>query len=91
MKHNSYFEGKVQSLALGEREGPATVGVIEPGSYAFSTSTEERMTVTAGSLKVRLPGSEWRSYTAGETFVVPPGISFEVEAAADASYICRYR
>ena len=39
MKHNSYFEGKVQSLALREHDGPATIGVIEPGSYSFSTSS----------------------------------------------------
>ena len=91
MKHNSYFEGKVQSLALAEREGEATVGVIEPGKYSFSTSSEERMSVAAGVLRARLPGAEWRSYATGETFVVPSGVSFDVECDADAAYICRYR
>jgi purine/pyrimidine-nucleoside phosphorylase len=91
MKHNSYFEGKVQSLALAEREGPATVGVIEPGKYSFSTSSEERMSVTAGILRAKLPGSEWRAYAAGEGFVVAPGLSFEVECEADVAYVCRYR
>ena len=37
MKHNSYFEGKVRSLAIGTTDGPATVGVIEPGIYSFGT------------------------------------------------------
>lgn len=57
MKHNVYFDGKVQSLGLDEREGCATVGVIEPGTYSFSTSSEERMTMVAGSMRVRLPGA----------------------------------
>ncbi len=32
VKHNSYFDGKVQSLALSEPEGSATVGVLEKGT-----------------------------------------------------------
>jgi len=91
MKHNSYFEGKVQSLALAEPEGPATVGVIEPGAYRFSTSSEERMSVIAGSMRVRLPGGDWKEYAAGQSFVVPPDQSFDIEARVDAAYVCRYR
>jgi len=91
MRHNAYFEGKVQSLALSEAGLPATVGVIEPGKYSFATSTEERMTITAGSVRVRLPGAEWKVFAAGETFMVPPNVSFDIEAEADAAYICRYR
>lgn len=91
MKHSSYFEGKVQSLSLSEAEGTATLGVIEPGAFTFSTSSEERMTVVAGTLRARLPGSDWKSYAAGQGFVVPSGRSFDVEASADVAYICRYR
>jgi purine/pyrimidine-nucleoside phosphorylase len=91
VKHNSYFEGRVQSLALNESEGPATIGVIEPGSYTFSTSSEERMSVVAGSLRAKLPGCDWKEYSAGQSFTVPPKHSFDIEARADAAYICRYR
>lgn len=91
MKHNVYFDGKVQSLALNETGGSATVGVVEAGTYTFSTSSEEHMTVVAGTLGVRLPGAEWKTYRAGETFVVPPRLSFEIKANADAAYLCRYR
>jgi uncharacterized protein YaiE (UPF0345 family) len=91
MKHNSYFDGKVQSLAFAEPEGPATLGVIEAGAYSFSTSSEERMTVLSGTLRARLPGEGWKSFRAGEGFVVPKGVAFEVEAPADAAYACRYR
>lgn len=91
MKHNSYFQDKVQSLSLSETAGPATVGVIEAGAYAFSTSAEERMTLITGSMRVKLPDCEWKSLTAGEGFIVPAKATFEVEAAGDVAYICRYR
>ena len=41
MKHNIYFDGKVQSLGLTTEEGNATVGVISQGTFTFSTSSEE--------------------------------------------------
>jgi purine/pyrimidine-nucleoside phosphorylase len=91
VKHNSYFEGKVQSLGLNEREGFATVGVVEPGDYTFSTDKEERMSVVAGSLRLQLPGAAWKDYGAGSVFIVPPKTSFKIVAEADAAYICRYR
>jgi len=91
MKHNVYFDGKAQSLGLNEREGYATVGVIEPGTYSFSTSSEENMTMVAGSMRVKLPGAEWKAYAAGDSFVVPPNVSFDIEVGADVAYLCRYR
>lgn len=90
MKHNSYFEGKVQSLGLETESGNATIGVITPGTYSFSTSTQERMQVTSGTLKVKLPGEAWITVEAGKEFNVQAGVSFEVEAARDVSYICYY-
>ena len=91
MKHNSYFEGKVQSLGINTEEGYATVGVIEPGQYTFGTESEEHMTIIAGSMKVRLPGEDWREATPGDTFVVAPHVSFDIDAPADVAYICYYK
>ena len=92
LKHNTYFDGRVQSLALVVDGVNATVGVMEPGKYTFSTSSEEHMTIIAGVLSVQLPGdSEWREYAVGDTFIVAPGKSFEVEAESDVAYICLYR
>jgi uncharacterized protein YaiE (UPF0345 family) len=86
MKHSVYFEGKVQSLSLQVEGTPATVGVMKPGNYTFSTSSEEHMTVISGLLRAVLPGScRVRDYGPGETFVVPPGSSFDVEAVGDVA------
>ncbi|MBI5585118.1 MAG: pyrimidine/purine nucleoside phosphorylase [Deltaproteobacteria bacterium] len=91
MKHNSYFEGKVQSLGINTPEGYATVGVIEPGQYTFSTDSEEHLTIIAGSMKVKLPGSSWQQVTRSDTFVVPPRASFDIDATAEVAYICYYK
>ena len=91
MKHNIYFEGKVQSLSLAAAEGAATVGVISPGKFTFSTSSEERMVITSGTLKVKLPGKVWVAMKKNNEFIVPAKSSFDVEADADVSYICYYK
>jgi uncharacterized protein YaiE (UPF0345 family) len=91
MEHNVYFDGKVQSLSMQTMSGKATIGVITPGRYAFSTSTEERMVVTSGVLTMKLPGGEWKEMLAGKEFIVAANQTFEVEAKQDASYICYYK
>lgn len=91
MKHSSYFNGKVQSLSMNSPEGSATVGVMEPGSYQFSTTQQETMVVTEGTLLYRFPGEDWKTVNKGERFVVAPGSAFDCEAKNDVSYICYYR
>ena len=90
MRLNRYFDDRVQSLGFSDAEGDATVGVIEPGEYAFGTSREERIAVVSGVLWYRVPGREWLSAGAGERFAVPPGVTFEVKAEAPVAYLCRY-
>lgn len=91
MQHNSYFDGKVQSLGLTAPEGYATVGIIEPGRYTFGTDAEESMTVVAGAMNVKLAGGDWQQVQKGETFVVPAHSSFDVDVPAAVAYICYYK
>ena len=90
MKHNRYFEDRVQSLGFEDAEGDATVGVIDPGEYSFGTSRRERMNVVSGVLWYRVPGKQWLSAGAGEGFDVPAGVTFEVKAEKPVAYLCRY-
>ncbi len=61
LKHNSYFDGSVQSIGFERHGRRMTVGVIAPGEYHFGTDAPERMSVTSGELFARLaPGAEWR-------------------------------
>lgn len=92
LKHNTYFDGRVQSVGF-ERNGlKATVGVIAPGEYHFNTAAAERMTVTSGQLAVRLTGSsEWVIFAAGTYFEVPANSGFDVKAVGGAAaYLCEF-
>ena len=91
LKHNSYFEGNVQSVGF-ERNGlRASVGVIAPGEFHFGTAAAERMTVTSGLLQARLPGGEWQSFAAGSYFEVAANSGFDVRAVGGpAAYLCEY-
>ncbi|MCX7788963.1 MAG: pyrimidine/purine nucleoside phosphorylase [Spirochaetes bacterium] len=92
MKHNQYFNGKVQSLGFNGPEGPATVGVMEPGTYTFNTQGEERISIFTGNLKIKLPGSkDWQAVEAGDSFTIPGNSSYEVDVASDTAYICFYK
>jgi len=88
---NEYFDGKVKSIGFEDHEGPVTVGVMEAGSFTFSTSSHELMTVITGALVVLRPGdAEWATFKAGESFEIHADASFEVRVEEPAAYTCRY-
>lgn len=89
---NEYFDGRVKSIGFHTEEGPATVGVMAPGEYEFSTSSVEYMTVTSGLLSVLLPGSDsWEDFREFETFKVDKDKKFRVRVPEDSSYRCLYK
>jgi uncharacterized protein YaiE (UPF0345 family) len=91
LKHNSYFDGNVQSVGFERNGRRATVGVVSPGEYRFDTSAPERMTVISGELHARFSGgTEWQVYPAGTAFEVAGKSAFEVKAAAPAAYLCEF-
>ena len=92
LKHNTYFDGRVQSVGF-ERNGlKATVGVIATGEYHFGTAAAERMTVISGALAVKLDGTnEWHRHAAGTSFEVPANSGFDVQAVGGpAGYLCEF-
>jgi len=90
-KVNEYFDGKVKSIGFRTATLPATVGVMAPGEYEFGTSQKETMTVVSGELVVMLPGqSAWKSFAAGQSFVVTANAKFQLRVAGDAAYLCTY-
>lgn len=90
-KTNSYFNGKVASIAFQSDTLPATVGVMEAGEYEFATSQFEMMTVLSGSLAVKLPNAaEWQTFRKGESFTIDAQQKFQVKTEKDAAYYCTY-
>jgi purine/pyrimidine-nucleoside phosphorylase len=91
LKHNVYFEGKVQSIGFERNGRRQTAGVIDVGEFHFGTDAAERMTVVSGELAVKLDGtSEWKSYPAGTAFEVAQKSGFDVRAASPTAYLCEF-
>ena len=91
LKHNSYFEGHVQSVGFERHGRRQTVGVVDTGEFHFNTEAAERMTVVSGELLVRQSGTaEWRLYPAGTTFEVATASGFDVRATVPTAYLCEF-
>lgn len=91
LKHNSYFEGRVQSVGFERNGRRQTVGVIDTGEVHFGTDGAERMTVVSGELVVRIDGSQqWVTYPAGTYFEIPAKSGFDARATGPAAYLCEF-
>ena len=91
LKHNSYFDGQVQSVGFERNGRRLTAGVIAPGEFHFGTDAPERMTVTSGALEVRMAGQTGFSlYPTGTAFEVEGKSGFDVKATAPAAYLCEF-
>lgn len=91
LTHNTYFDGRVQSVGFERNGQRATVGVIVPGEYHFNTGAAERMTVVSGELRARLPEGEWRTYPCGTSFEIKANSGFDVQAVGGpAAYLCEF-
>jgi uncharacterized protein YaiE (UPF0345 family) len=91
LKHNVYFDGRVQSVGFERYGRRATVGVIAPGEYRFSTDAPERMTVVSGALAARAQGADgWTTYPAGTAFEIAGKSAFDVRADEPAAYLCEF-
>jgi len=89
LKHNTYFEGMVQSVGFERHGRRITVGVVSPGEFHFGTDAPERMTIVSGELEAKV-GSEWRCYPAGTVFEVPGKSGFDVRATQPVAYVCEF-
>lgn len=88
---HEYFDGKVKSIAFETASLPATVGVMEPGEYQFSTTQKETIIIVSGALTAQFPDDdEWHTFATGERFVVEAGQKFQVKAENDTAYLCTY-
>lgn len=91
LKHNVFFEGKVQSVGFERHGRRHSAGVIDAGEFHFGTDAPERMSIISGELWAKLPGeAEFRAYPAGTAFEVPGKSGFDVRAAAPAAYLCEF-
>jgi hypothetical protein len=92
-KANVYFDGKCVSHTVQFADGSKkSVGVILPATLTFNTGAPEIMEGVAGSCRVRMKGeTDWKAYSAGESYKVPADSSFDIEVAGEPyHYICHF-
>jgi uncharacterized protein YaiE (UPF0345 family) len=89
---NIYFDGKVTSRTVKFADGThKTLGIMMPGNYSFNTDAKEIMEILAGSMDIKLAGSdEWITCGAGTLFEVPANSSFDLNVTEVADYCCSY-
>jgi uncharacterized protein YaiE (UPF0345 family) len=89
---NIYFDGKVTSRTVHFPDGThRTLGIMMPGDYSFNTDAKEIMEVIAGSMDIKLAGSdEWNTYSAGSSFEVPANSGFGLKVTEVTDYCCSY-
>ena len=91
LKHNTYFDARVQSVGFERNGRRHTVGVVDVGEFHFNTDAAERMTVVSGELHVKQAGaSSFVAYPAGTSFEVPAKSGFDVKAQAASAYWCEF-
>ncbi|WP_282122630.1 pyrimidine/purine nucleoside phosphorylase [Algibacter mikhailovii] len=89
---NEYFDGQVKSLGYTTSIGNSTIGVMEPGTYEFGTSTHETMHIIEGEMSVKLPGSTaWLTFKAGTSYEIDADEKFQVKVSAHTAYLCQYK
>jgi uncharacterized protein YaiE (UPF0345 family) len=91
MEHNVYFDGKIQSLGFQSDRGEATVGVVEPGTYAVPTDCVEQLTILSGRGRVKVSNQDWKVIKTGDILTVPAGaeVVWEVEQP-NVCYFCLF-
>jgi purine/pyrimidine-nucleoside phosphorylase len=91
-KANVFFDGKCVSHTVHFADGSRkSVGVIFPCTLTFKTAEPERMEITAGRCRVKLPGDrDWRTCHAGDSFEVPANSSFDIEPLETLDYVCHF-
>ena len=86
IKHNSYFDGSVQSLGYQAEGRNATVGVMEPGVHDFGqASIPEVITVISGRVEAK-----GKSYDKGGVFGFEPGDRIVFDVKETLAYLCQY-
>ncbi len=89
--HNSYFDGKVQSVGFQRNGRKITAGVIDSGEYHFGTESAERMTITSGQVEVKIDGTAtFVVYPVGTAFEIGVKSGFDIRAREPAAYVCEY-
>ena len=91
-KANIYFDGQVVSHTILFADGSKkTLGVMQTGSYEFSTGAAENMEILSGELEWQLKGEQkWQKIVGGQAFDVPAHSIFLMKVPVVTDYCCSF-
>ena len=95
---NVYFDGNVVSWPLtGSQQAnqilkkDSTLGIIQPGQYAFPTSYKEIVIVLDGTLKAAIGDGELKEFNPLEQVVAEANTNLRIQVeGAPVQYLCEY-
>ena len=89
---NIYHGGQVTSRSIVTADGEMkTLGIMLPGVYRFNTEAPEVIDIIQGRCRVKAADeTEWREYTAGESFNIAGHSHFEIEVTELVDYLCHF-
>ena len=86
MKHNIYADGNFQNIEFTDSDSDKSVGVVEPGTYNFTTEREETVQCLTGLLTIN--GTKC---SPGQKVITGKNEQFTISAEETSSYLCSYR
>ena len=87
MKHNIYSNGNFQNIEFTDNSIDKSIGVVEPGSYDFTTEREEIIQCLTGELEI----NNTPCVPNGDKVVIKEWEKFTISAKKTSSYICEYK
>ena len=86
MKHNIYENGNFQNIEFTDNNSNKSIGVIEPGTYSFTTEHEETVQCLTGLLTIN-----GIKCAPGQKITTGKNEKFTISAEETSSYLCLYR
>ena len=86
MKHNVYADGKFQNIEFTDSDSDKSIGVIEPGSYDFTTEREETVKCLTGQITIN-----GNKLDPGQKVTTGKNEKFTIVAEETSTYICSYK
>ncbi len=90
-KASILYDGHITSRSLIFEDGTRkTLGIMLPGKYELNSIHREVMKIRCGELEVLLPAEKWKTFTAPQSFEIPPNSKFTLKVSSLVDYCCSF-
>ena len=86
IKHNIYYNGKFQNIEFTDNQSDKSIGVLEAGTYTFTTEKEENVKCISGKITINDIILE-----PGEEITIKAEQEFTISSEKTSAYLCIYK